>query len=289
MCYPIPSVRQAHNQVVTTGNRIRSAVVSGESAKTNYYVSNLLNQYTLISNQLNNVNFVSYDADGNILTNGAWSYVWDAENRLVSVSSNGVLVLINVYDYRSRRVAKITEDECRHFLYDGWNVIGETVGGVTNMYVWGLDMSGTMQGANGLNGLLVVAKEKGSTPTLIFPIFDASGNISCYVNESGSSVASIKYDVFGNVMEESNAFGPDLPFMFRTKYCDREIGLHWYGYRYYAPDIGRWISRDPLADISFSKAILSMDASNSPDLYVFCKNQPNRRYSGLSGLVQNYN
>jgi len=35
------------------------------------------------------------------------------------------------------------------------------------------------------------------------------------------------------------------PFRFSTKYTDDETGLLYYGYRYYNPSIGRWISRDP--------------------------------------------
>ena len=36
------------------------------------------------------------------------------------------------------------------------------------------------------------------------------------------------------------------PFMFSTKFYDWETGLYYYGYRYYNPSTGRWLSRDPL-------------------------------------------
>ena len=52
------------------------------------------------------------------------------------------------------------------FLYDGWNVIREVKcqnsGVSTNYYTWGLDLSGTMQGAGGVGGLLAVTKGAGS-------------------------------------------------------------------------------------------------------------------------------
>jgi RHS repeat-associated protein len=41
-------------------------------------------------------------------------------------------------------------------------------------------------------------------------------------------------------MSESN------PFRFSTKYQDEETGLLYYGYRYYQPVTGRWLSRDPM-------------------------------------------
>jgi RHS repeat-associated protein len=36
------------------------------------------------------------------------------------------------------------------------------------------------------------------------------------------------------------------PFRFSTKYQDDETDLLYYGFRYYNPNTGRWISRDPL-------------------------------------------
>jgi RHS repeat-associated protein len=38
------------------------------------------------------------------------------------------------------------------------------------------------------------------------------------------------------------------PFQFSTKYTDAETGLIYYGYRYYNPNTGRWINRDPIAE-----------------------------------------
>jgi len=60
-----------------------------------------------------------------------------------------------------------------------------------------------------------------------------------------------------------NGFGPDPfgaplvvvgeeaegnPFRFSTKYSDGESGLLYYGYRYYSPQLGRWLSRDPIGE-----------------------------------------
>jgi RHS repeat-associated protein len=35
---------------------------------------------------------------------------------------------------------------------------------------------------------------------------------------------------------------------FSTKYVDDETGLYYYGYRYYTPEIGRWMNRDPIEE-----------------------------------------
>jgi RHS repeat-associated protein len=36
--------------------------------------------------------------------------------------------------------------------------------------------------------------------------------------------------------------------VFSTKYYDSQTDLYYYGYRYYSPNLGRWISRDPAED-----------------------------------------
>jgi RHS repeat-associated protein len=38
------------------------------------------------------------------------------------------------------------------------------------------------------------------------------------------------------------------PFRWSTKYTDNETGLVYYGYRYYQPTTGRWLSRDPIEE-----------------------------------------
>lgn len=35
---------------------------------------------------------------------------------------------------------------------------------------------------------------------------------------------------------------------FSAKYADGETGLVYYGYRYYQPSTGRWLSRDPIGE-----------------------------------------
>ena len=105
-------------------------------------------------------------------------YTWDAENRLVAIHSNNTLIVSNAYDHASRRVLKVTPQEIRTFLYDGWNLIQETIATAnsttTNHYVWGKDLSGTLQGAGGVGGLL--AAVNGSIAFL--PCYDGNGNLN---------------------------------------------------------------------------------------------------------------
>ena len=53
---------------------------------------------------------------------------------------------------------------------------------------------------------------------------------------------------FGEPLVSTGAVAAEMPFRFSTKYQDAETGLLYYGYRYYDPITGRWLSRDPIEE-----------------------------------------
>lgn len=214
----------------------------------------------------------SYDDDGNQLSDGRFNYTWDAENRLIAVETATNLVgtavpavrLEFAYDYMSRRVSKTVYSGLTNgvysstnvitFLYDGWNLIsevGRTVPGEpsTNHYVYGLDLSGSLQGAGGIGGLLAARL---GTNNVCYT-YDANGNVSELLT-TGSwlltpVVAHYEYSPFGETIVATGDLAQNNPFRFSTKYFDDEAGLSYYGYRYYSPSLGRWLSRDPIGEL----------------------------------------
>ena len=107
-------------------------------------------------------------------------------------------------------------------------------------FFWGPDLSGTLQGAGGVGGLVAVS----IAGQFYFPGYDNNGNVVGYWDESGSLVAEYAYDAFGNTISSSGSMASVFPHRFSTKYYDAATDLYYYGYRYYAPSLGRWISRD---------------------------------------------
>jgi len=219
-----------------------------------------------------------YDLDGNILTNGVWSFRWDAENRMVAAYSNDTLLVVNVYDDQSRRIRKVTDQGTRSFVYDGWNPVRELITDngslTTKYYCWGTDLSGTLQGAGGVGGLQAVIVD-GETPATYYPCYDANGNITAYVDELGDVRASYAFDAFGQTISQSGDMASDFSHRFSTKYADDETGLYYYGYRYYSPGSGRWVSRDPIGEEGGLGLYLFLrnDAINSFDLFGNCGSQ----------------
>jgi len=113
-------------------------------------------------------------------------------------------------------------------------------------YVWGLDLSGSLQGAGGVGGLVAV-RSTGSPAR--FAVFDGNGNVMALVNgATGQIDAQYEYGPFGEVLRASGPVAKANPFRFSTKYQDDETEFLYYGYRYYDARNGGWVNRDPVGE-----------------------------------------
>jgi RHS repeat-associated protein len=165
-----------------------------------------------------------------------------------------------------------TETENKLFVYDGWNLIEELDGTGTTQksYVWGLDLSQSLQGAGGVGGLLASVDSSANT---YYYCYDGNGNVGQMIDASDGSIAAhYEYDPFGNTVHSTGTLASDNPFRFSTKYIDDESELYYYGYRYYSPELGRWNRRDPLGE------------KVGINLYLFINNEALNKYD-LLGLT----
>ncbi|GBC63574.1 RHS repeat-associated core domain-containing pro tein [Desulfonema ishimotonii] len=261
------------------GNRINSA---GGTDPQVTYARNAVNQYTALTGGVSAS--PAYDDDGNMTGYDGATYTWNAENRLIAAETADKRITF-LYDYMGRRVRKqvysgtpgswnAVPDETRMFVYDGWNLIRETVSAGASdgdtYYVWGLDLSQSTQGAGGIGGLLCSV----SGGEVRQYTYDANGNVGQLVNEDGGIVARYEYDPFGNLTAGYGEAAVGNAFRFSTKYFDGETGLVYYGFRYYSNELGRWISRDPLytnqafGDIIEYKEIFGLESNT----YCFSEN-----------------
>jgi RHS repeat-associated protein len=205
----------------------------------------------------------TYDADGNLLSDGRWTNTWDAENRLVAMTSlsgapsGSQSQLIFTYDYQGRRIEKIATTNnsgiyyTNVFTYDGWNCVaslGPSLN-LSNSFLWGSDLSGSMQGAGGVGGLVEVTYYGPGGTTNTFPAFDGNGNVSALFNAAnGGTLANYEYGPFGELIRATGPMARLNPFRFSAKYDDDESDFLYYGCRYYNPSTGRWINRDPIGE-----------------------------------------
>ena len=128
---------------------------------------------------------------------------------------------------------------------------------MTPQHFWHPDLSGTLQGAGGVGGLVAVSIDG----DYYCPGYDNNGNVIGYWNEDGEIVAEYAYDAFGNTIYEDGDMADVFPHRFSTMCYDAETDLYYYGYRYYSPSLGRWISRDPIEE------------EGGGNVYLGCNNQ----------------
>jgi RHS repeat-associated protein len=226
---------------------------------------------------------ITHDADGNMTSDGLWIYEWDGENRLIRITARpeatpwlGSPARFDfAYDWMNRRIHSTVRDSAgtllrrTKFLWDGWNIIGQTDmaatpdytipswnwswASVSRTYVWGNDVSGSPEGAGGVGGLLAVHASETtnyvSTGKTYFPSYDGNGNIMNYLNATtGEIEQEEEYGPFGENLRPRSTNILRCPIGWSTKYTDEETGLVAYQLRYYNPTMGRWLSRDPIGE-----------------------------------------
>ena len=178
----------------------------------------------------------TYDEMGNTLTksNGTntWSYTYDKRNQLTQVDLNQQTIAQYTYDGDGRRIKKTEWIESLQqyqdiaYIYSGINVIYEKniTTGQSASYIYGP----TGRVAKNIDELTDYYHT------------DHLGSTRLITDESGSIVTEVKYEPFG----DSTLTGKEDNHLYTGKEKD-STGLYYYGARYYDPQIGRFISRDP--------------------------------------------
>lgn len=201
-----------------------------------------------------------YDADGNLteryLGTGKWldgkkdrwRYRWNADGSLAKVVRPDRREVEFTYDALGRRLSKSFGTTVTRWVWNGnvplhqwrqrreysvmegrWDTDGERLG----MTVWLFDEDSFVPAAMLRDGksYSILADQLG-TPT---EAYDAEGN----------EVWSRVLDMDGNVIGETGNKGM-IPFLFQGQYYDRETGLAYNRFRYYSPQMGMYVSQDPI-------------------------------------------
>jgi RHS repeat-associated protein len=203
---------------------------------------------------LSNGNTYSYDANGNMTTRHVgtqtFNLAYDAENRLVTVSGSAVASF--VYDGDGKQVKSIVGGVTTYYVGQHYEKKGTTV---TKYY-----FAGATRLAVRTNG------------TLSYLLGDHLGSSSVTTNASGVKTASALYKAFGETRYSSGALGTDYKFTGQREQA--EIGLYFYGARWYDSSLGRFTSPDTM--------IPSTQGVQAWDRYAYANNNP-VRYTDPTG------
>jgi RHS repeat-associated protein len=238
----------------------------------------------------------AYDANGN-MTNayGLRTMSYDDENRLVVVSDevNHFYHTQFAYDglgrLRERFESSWSTVKTPHwvitntisYVYDGWRVIQERDGSNNPLvsYTRGNDLSGSMEGARGIGGLLARSSgySSGDFTSHGYYFSDGNGNITYMLDSSQSCAGAYRYDAFGNTISTtSGTLASANVYRFSSKEIHTSSGMYYYGYRFYDPNLQRWISRDPVGEGGFeiARGGFASQLGDGPNLYSFVYNKP---------------
>jgi RHS repeat-associated protein len=200
-----------------------------------------------------------YDQNGNLRTNGSVVMAYDDENQLIAMTNAGAWASTFAYDgkmrmriskdYEWRNGAWVQTNELRR-VYDGMLVIQErNEFNVPKLsYTRGKDLSGSFEGAGGIGGLLALSDHKSPILDHFYFHSDGNGNVTCLVDTNQNVVARYLYDPFGNTLSATGPKAALNKYRFSSKEWHGPSGLVYYGYRWYVPELQRWLNRDPIEE-----------------------------------------
>ena len=196
---------------------------------------------------------ICYDAIGNPLNDGTWTYTWQNSRQLQKMQKAGVTVEF-VYNADGLRVQKTVNGVATKYTLHGKNVVHMTSGTDELHFFYDAQNRPTVVVYNGVPYAYVKSLQ---------------GDIVAILDENGNMVVSYGYDAWGAPLwctgELAETLGKVQPFRYRGYVFDEETGLYYLRSRYYNPQWGRFVNADSL--------IVSENAI-SQNLFRYCKNSP---------------
>jgi RHS repeat-associated protein len=197
-----------------------------------------------------------YDANGNLTTRrekvgldctdisgAATTYEWDVLNRLVRIDFADGTWATYRYDAQGRRIEKDVNGALTRYVYDGDAILLEYDGAdvLQARYSHGeeIDQPLAMARDTDADGQLGAAER-------FFYHTDHLGSVRLVTDAAGAVANRYDYDSFGNIEQATRIETVVNPFGFTARERDAESGLMFYRARYYDPQLGRFISEDPI-------------------------------------------
>lgn len=194
-----------------------------------------------------------------------WVYQINPLNQIVSIKDPDQNSITFTYDLTGKRLSKRIESNGKKAQVFRFFYLGDTEIGCINEKGVITELKVPANPNNPEAPAIAIEIKK----TTYIPLYDLQGNIACLLDPSERKIAeSYHYSAFGEekilsatgrAMSDSKV---ENPWRYRGKRMDKEVGLIYFGKRFYDPEIGRWISPDPAGTI------------DGPNLYAYTHNNP---------------
>jgi RHS repeat-associated protein len=188
-----------------------------------------------------------------------WTYAWDADDRLTSVTTPDGTTWQYTYDAIGRRIAKrrLAQDggtaEEIWFSWDGDHLAEQAVvstDGRADVLTWDWEPQTHRVAAQTRRSWATGAEQDAIDTAFYAIVTDLIGSPTELVSAADGQIAwQITTSLWGSPIEAGTvgATTPaDCPLRFPGQYLDAETGLHYNVLRYYDPATGGYASADPL-------------------------------------------
>ncbi|WP_146160792.1 RHS repeat domain-containing protein [Deinococcus arcticus] len=207
-------------QRTSTGGSFARTILPASASEAVYDGNNRANKWK--------GNTLEYDANGNLTSDGFYSYIWNSRNQLTQVKQGANIVSQYSYDANGRRYSRNLNGDTTTFLYDGINAIQERSGNTTTNF-FGAGVDNYFSKSTG-EGALTYLK-------------DALGSTLGLVNANGAFSSTYVYGPYGETIQTGNVDSNSNQYAAREKDAGN---LYYYRARYYNSELGRFISQDPI-------------------------------------------
>ena len=198
----------------------------------------------------------TYDANGNLLSDGKYTYSWTKGSLLAKVTGDS-LEAAYTYDASGIRTSKTVNGVKTEYLTAGGSILAEKKNGKWQQYLY--DGSGQ----------LMAIRYKGAD---YYYIRDGLMCITGLVDANGGAVVNYRYDSWGKLISITGSMagtlGKDNPYRYKGYYYDDETGMYYISVRYYNPEIARFINTDTEDILDISSHLYDKN------LYAYCDNNP---------------
>ena len=183
-----------------------------------------------------------------------WRYEWDAEDRLVSVTTPDGAVWRYQYDALGRRVAKqrLADDELTvveqvSFTWDGATLCEQTTASteLPNPVSLTWDYDGLHPLTQTERILTPDAPQAAIDERFFAIVTDLVGAPTELIAESGTLAWHTRSTLWGTTTWASSSTAY-TPLRFPGQYFDPETGLHYNFFRHYDPEVARYSTPDPI-------------------------------------------
>ena len=195
-----------------------------------------------------NGNAIRYDAIGNPLSDGTWTYTWQNGRQLQKMQKSGVTAEF-VYNADGLRVQKTVNGVATKYTLHGKNIVHMTSGADELHFFYDAQNRPAVVVYNG---------------TAYAYVKSLQGDIVAILDENGNTVVSYGYDAWGAPLwctgELAETLGKVQPFRYRGYVYDEETGLYYLRSRFYNSSLCRFIDMDCLI--------------HSGNTFAYCCNSP---------------